>query len=226
MVDPLGDEKDKAERRLLRILKERLNGQYEDVVKLLGDPPDITNLTPEFWQTEAGKMLSAVRPELETLALTAGQQVIATGVGVAWDLVAEQAVEWAAQHAGELINGINEVTRRQVGKAIERFFRTPGQTVGDLAKSLEPWFSPARAEGIAVTEITRAAAEGSRVAIEVARAGGYNLEPVWHTNRDELVCDICGPNDNKPESEWQQVSGPPPAHPRCRCWVTYRTVKQ
>lgn len=221
LVDPLGDAKDSAERRLLRLIKERLNGQYEQVVKLLGDPPDLANLTQEFWATEMGKMLSVVRPEIEALALQAGEQVIAAGVGVAWDLVAEQAAEWAANHAGTMIAGVTETTRTQVGKVVERYFREAGATTGDLARSLEPWFSPTRAEAIAVTEVTTAAAEGGRAAAQAAEAAGYTMDPVWHTNRDELVCAICGPNDGKRKSEGWTVEGIP-AHTRCRCWQTYK----
>jgi len=207
----------------LRLIKVRLNKQYEQVVKLLGNPPDPGNLTEEFWSTEAGMMLSVVRPEIEALALQAGEQVIAAGVGVAWDLVAEQAAEWAANHAGTMIAGVTETTRKQVGKVVERYFRTPGQTTGDLARSLETWFSTARAEAIAVTEVTTAAAEGTRAAAQVAEAAGYTMDPVWHTNRDEVVCAICGPNDGKRKSEGWTVADIPPAHPRCRCFVTYRT---
>ena len=221
MVDPLGDEKDKAERRLLRLIKERLNGQYEQVVKLLGDPPDLANLTQEFWATETGKMLAAVRPELEALALQAGEQIIATGVGIAWDLVAEGAATWAAEHAGRMIAGVTETTRTQVGKVVERYFRESGQSTGDLARSLEPWFSPARAEAIAVTEVTTAAAEGTRAAAQVAEAAGYTMDPVWHTNRDDLVCAICAPNDGKRKSEGWTVEAIP-GHVRCRCWQTYK----
>ena len=205
----------------MRLIKGRLNKQYEQVVKLLGNPPDPGNLTEEFWSTEAGMMLSVVRPEIEALALQAGEQIIATGVGVAWDLVAEQAAEWAANHAGRLIAGVTETTRTQVGKVVERYFREPGTTTGDLARSLEPWFSPARAEAIAVTEVTTAAAEGTRAAAQVAEGAGYTMDPVWHTNRDDLVCAICAPNDGKRKSEGWTVEAIP-GHVRCRCWQTYK----
>ena len=183
----------------------------------------MSRLTEEFWRGATGKMLTAVRPELETLALQAGEQMIASGVGIAWDLVAEQAAVWATEHAGQMIAKITETTRRQVGRSVERYFREGGTTTGDLQRSLGPWFSPARAESIAVTEVTTAAAEGGRVAAQVARDAGYHMEPVWHTNRDEVVCTICGPNDGKRRSEGWTVAQVP-AHPRCRCWETYEVT--
>ena len=215
----------RGERKLMRLLKERLNGQFEDVMRLLGDPPDLNNLTDEFWATEAGRMLADLRPELQGLALLAGEQVLATGVGVAWELVAEQAARWAAQHSGELVRGITDTTRRYVGTSVERYFREAGTTTGYLQRSLEPWFGATRAESIAVTEVTRAAAEGSRIAAQEAENAGYHMEPVWHTNRDDVTCAICAPNDGKMRSEgW--TTGGIPAHPRCRCFETYKVSRR
>jgi hypothetical protein len=39
---------------------------------------------------------------------------------------------------------------------------------------------------------------------------------VWHTQRDEKVCEICGPLDGKNQRFWEDKSeGGPPAHPNC-----------
>lgn len=47
------------------------------------------------------------------------------------------------------------------------------------------------------------------------------MEQVWRTSGDERVCPICGPLNGKRKSEgWSGVTGPPPAHVNCRCWVT------
>jgi hypothetical protein len=76
-----------------------------------------------------------------------------------------------------------------------------------------------------VTEVTRAYAAGELEGVKLAEAAGYRMEQVWHTNRDELVCAICAPNDGKGRSQGWTVAGPP-AHPRCRCWLTSRMAKQ
>jgi hypothetical protein len=67
-----------------------------------------------------------------------------------------------------------------------------GEPLDALIADLEPIFGPGRAELVASTEVTRAYARGT---LEGYRAAGYG------------------------ETEPEQV---PPAHPRCRCWITLR----
>jgi HK97 family phage portal protein len=220
-VDPNGDAKDRAEARLKRILKERLNGQLQEVLALLGEPPNVNNLTAAFWETQAGALLHDLRPELERMAREAGTRLIVEqGIGVDWALVAEQAALWAEQYAYDLVRGLDDTTRRVLGEAVTRFIREGG-TLGDLVDSLKPYFGEARAEAIAVTEVTRAFAQGELAAVAQAQAMGFKLEPVWQTNNDELVCSVCGPNHDKPRSKGWTVQGYPPAHPRCRCWINH-----
>lgn len=215
-IDPNADYKAEAEKRLFRLFKERLNGQFEDVMRTLGDPPDWTKLTDEFWKTQAGKMLSGIRPAIQQIAQDAATEMMAGGVGVDWTLVAEEAAQWARAYVGELITNVTQVTKEAVRVAVEDFIRTPGLTMGDLQASLEHLFNPIRADMIAVTETTRAYAEGERLTAAEAKAAGINLVPYWNTNNDDLVCPVCGPRNGLPTAEM------PPAHPRCRCWLTHK----
>ena len=86
-------------------------------------------------------------------------------------------------------------------------------------------FSEDRARMIAVTEVTRAFAEGNMAAW---RESGVIERRRWNTNNDELVCPICGPRHNMVVDMGASFDGidNPPAHPRCRCWVTPVVVEQ
>jgi hypothetical protein len=220
--------RDEDERRMLRLLKARLNGQFDDVMSLLGDPPDMNNLTDEFWTTEAGRMLADVRPELERLAMRATVAASAVAsIPVIWDeaVIFAEAARRAASYGYDLIRGITDNTRQAVQEAVRRFVETPGRTIGQLRDELTPIFNERRAQTIAVTETTRAYSEGSELVRQQLGGSGINMEKMWRTSGDERVCPICGPNNDKPEREWTQVSGPPPAHPNCRCWVTLRVPR-
>jgi hypothetical protein len=94
----------------------------------------------------------------------------------------------------------------------------------ELEALLEPVFGKVRAEAIAVTEITRAASAALDEYQAQLDDAGVMMEKVWRTNRDELVCPLCGPLNGKPETEWGD-HGPPPRHPRCRCFCTL-TLKE
>ena len=220
-LDPLGAEKDAAEARMLRLLKSRLNGQADAVMAALGDPPDLNNLSPEFWETEAGALIATIRPELEAMAM-AGAVAASAGVAVLWDeaVIAREAAEWAGRYAYDLVMGLDANTLALLRVVVPRFIQTPGMTIGQLRRELIPAFGERRAQTIAVTETTRAFQAGQRVIQRELERGGLRRLRKWNTAGDERVCDLCGPLENQTEDEWSGTDGPP-RHPSCRCWTTF-----
>lgn len=101
-------------------------------------------------------------------------------------------------------------------------------------------FSPARADRIAITEVTRAIASGN---LDAWRSTGYVTGKRWDTANDEKVCVVCGrlhgqivdinrgwtfmPEDlaGPENAELKRALGnvdaitilQPPAHVNCRC---------
>lgn len=72
-------------------------------------------------------------------------------------------------------------------------------------------FAPARAETIAITEVTRLMGRGAQLQYQAA---GYN-EWEWRTAEDSFTCDLCAPMDG----QRYPISHPfEPRHMRCRCW--------
>jgi hypothetical protein len=223
--DQNGDAKDRWERRILRLMRKRLGDQMKDVLKILGWPPDFDNLDEAFWESATGQMITDLRPMIEAMATDASQTMIeSTGVGVDWALVAQDASQWATRYTFDLVRGVTETTREALRRKIAAFVETPGMTREQLEESLRPLFGDARASMIAVTETTRAYAEGERETARRAQEQGFRLEPKWHTANDELVCNICGPNEGKLQTEGWTVDWPP-AHVNCRCWVTHEWVQ-
>lgn len=230
--DPLMAVRDADERRMFKKMRALLGDQFEAVLQKLGDPPQARWLDDKFWFTEEGKMAVELRPELQRLALRVTEpQMIPAALTDIWsrEEFNWEAVGWASSHAGELVSQITEATRKDIAKAVTLFTYTTGETVGELAGAIAPLrdtlgntFGETRARRIAITETTRAYSQGMNIIQRKIGRAGINMEKVWQTANDEKVCPICGPNDGKPEREWTQVSGPPPAHPNCRCWVTLR----
>lgn len=220
--DPDADDKDYYESRFGRIWRVNLNGQLQRIMERLGDPPDMTRLDSQFWTADDQEVIRVIRPELERMALDAAETTMRLlPVGFEWGLIADDAAQWAAEHAGQLISRIDETTRRAIARKIQQFINTPGMTVGELEQSLAPQFSGRRAELIAVTEVTDAYAAGTEIIRARADGMGFHMEPVWNTSNDELVCVICGPNDGKRKSEGWTTRGPGSnTHPGCRCWET------
>ena len=174
----------------------------------------------EFWNVETEEMWTTIQEILIAMAYVSAQTTVETvGIGVDLGLVAESALDWAQGYSFELIKGINATTQRAVSKAVQQFIETPGMQQKDLIGMLDPLFGPARAQSIAVTEVTRAYAEGAGIAkTEIERLSGLQMTHIWNTNNDALVCGICEPlNQTKQGAAWWEF---PPAHPNCRCWIT------
>lgn len=146
-----------------------------------------------------------------------------------WSLVNSEAAEWARRYAYTLVRAIDDVTRAALRQAVAAFIETPGMTLADVAAAL-PLAGP-RAELVAVTEVTRAYAEGQKLAGErmAAQFPDVAVRKRWFTNRDDRVCPICAPLHNQEVDRQAKFSSAgialelPPAHPRCRCWIDYRT---
>lgn len=116
-------------------------------------------------------------------------------------------------------------------------------------ESPEVVFNPRRAEVLAATEVTRAITRAETDARRTshserrAEAGqgpaeqtppevtpplvvGDGLIATWHTREDGRVCSTCHPLNEQPESVWAgEFPSGPPAHPNCRCFLTYEPAE-
>ena len=86
-----------------------------------------------------------------------------------------------------------------------------------------------RAQNIARTELAFAYNAGAYGATKDAQAQGYigDCVKVWLTAYDERVCPICSAMDDEKRNIDETFSNGkllPPAHPSCRCAVTYEEI--
>ena len=82
-------------------------------------------------------------------------------------------------------------------------------------------FSPARAELIARTEVTRANSYGSLGGYKAAKDAGVNVKKAWHP--DDEACEICLGNaddgDIDLDDSFSSGDDAPPGHPNCECSI-------
>jgi hypothetical protein len=165
----------------------------------------------------------AMRRNIETIArLFADEMRIEVGVAVNVDaLLADWAEEATRRQVEELLY---PYTRDYIARAVAAWRRMPGADRAELVAMIEPVVGAKRAETVAITAATEAAAAGVRAYRDGLRTE-HNLEYVmiWETANDERVCPICGALHSKREDEWGGRSGPP-AHPRCRCGVRLERI--
>lgn len=154
-------------------------------------------------------------------AIFGTQKQVADGIAVDWMLANDMAADWARGYSFSLVSGIEDTTKRYLQREVSGF-ATSGETFQQFSRRMvdASVFSPTRAQMIAVTEVTRSYAQGN---VQAWTASGVTEGKEWNTANDELVCPICGPLDGKQTKLDGKFDGSyegPPAHPRCRCWLT------
>jgi len=189
--------------------------QRKQLLKYLGDPPNINNIPASFWNDGAAAIRQTLQPALAKMAFEqAMTRVDEFGVEVSWQLINQNAVRWAEKYTFDLVKGIDETSQKLVSQAIADFFGKR-QTRAELEAQLVDAFGPTRASAIAVTETTRAASQGDEEILQELADAGIVMDEYWETDQDELVCDICEPLEGKLRGDgWDE---PPPAHVNCRC---------
>lgn len=180
-------------------------------------------LPPDFWTEEQRHLIAVIRPRLQSLALAgvnaATRKLEETGIFFDTGLAHAEAVEWARTYTDNLLNQLGTTTERVIGEMLANYAETPGATIGELVNQLKPVLdgNDVRAWRVAVTETTRAFAEGNAIAYRQAglprvlfhaplhvncrctdrakRLSTGEWVVVWETNKDELVCTkpVMGP---------------------------------
>lgn len=227
MVLQLDPEDEDAEEQIRRQLEKRFerelaaafDDQFEDLL------PD--GASDEVIRNAAGQVAATSEPVRDVLrrnlqsgtelGVSVAAETLAT-IGMAFDfnLANTQAARWASEYSYELIRGINSTTEARMQQAISDWFREESTTVRELAKELEPTFGRKRAQLIAITETSRANAQG---AIAGYAESGIVHEIEWLTAADERRCPTCSALHGTRTTLRGTFPGgyTVPAHPRCRC---------
>jgi hypothetical protein len=187
----------------------------------LEEPP------PDFWHEEKKKLRDVILP-LFLLAMTIRMEETA-GIPelpyIDFDTFMGSAQSWASNYVYDLVSGITNKTQLSLQSAFASFF-SGGIGEAELRSRIAYWFSPYRAETIAITEVTRAVQSGMDYIFGtiLQKYPGFGLEETWKTAGDERVCELCSPLDGTPKGVlW---FSPPPLHPRCRCEREIKLIRK
>jgi hypothetical protein len=211
------------ERQLAKVLSKDLRDELKKLLDYLGDPPNLLNVPADYWKNGWKTIQKHVEPFLVAIFV---QQAIDSMIEISLDLdpavINTDAIEWASRNSEEWLQQTFNRTYEGVGTLVPKAFEE-GWTTKELAKALEQYYSPKRAEMIAITELTRAQVEGEKAYQErLFQLTGVRKVPIWKTANDERVCPVCGPKNEMPiiDNEY------PPAHPRCRCNLAHKSEEK
>jgi hypothetical protein len=182
--------------------------------------------SPSFW-TDQMELLFRLLSPLVTQAVLDGLEEMmwldsAEGV-LDWAIINDRAMTFASQYSFKLVKDITDTSRKVLQDTISSWVESGeglSSLIGQLGKG--DLYGPARGLLIAVSETTRAFAEGNLMVIQEAARHGFVKGQEWDTARDELVCPICGELDSIRVGVDENYPGGikgPPAHPGCRCGI-------
>jgi len=236
LANRMGVEADFA-RRLSRLTSR----QRRELREMLGNPPDIRNVSEadwNRWEEERRRelalillaiILAALNQHAEEL-LPAGQQPSDETRTQAYRQALLRAQAIAADSARSSIQSAKEIVI-----ASGELIRTG--TAADIEGVLASALGPDRDAVTAATTTTLAQTEGTNATQLLLAAFSLNLVTRWQTEKDGKVCPICRPLHGKSVDLWdvvlQNLPGPgggravdeiirnggPPAHPNCRCYL-------
>jgi len=193
----------------------------------------ITNpLDAVFWQMEDiafnDEMQSIILRTLQAGAQD-GANVLPLGAAdlINWNVVSDKALSWLRTYKLTNLTGITQTQRKLITEAVDDWLQS-GQHLDYLSDMLEVVVGEPRAKMIAMTETTRAFAQGNQIAWEASNVVGQKR---WFTAMDDRVCPICSQLAEQYASlhggwlyetklgEGMNILNPP-AHTNCRCRVT------
>ena len=85
------------ERELAKTISSLEGRQARQLLKILGDPPKLDDITLELWETMGKEMLGVLTPATINTSLLAAENVVnSIPIGVNWDMVNQRAASWAS----------------------------------------------------------------------------------------------------------------------------------
>jgi len=192
----------------------------EQLEAALGRGETLADLPLDAWDNLAASLEEAIRPRLEAAYIEAARELSdALAYGLDENALELAAQGWAEAYGFDLVTDINATSRDRLSSVLTDFFAAPMNNQ-ELSERLTAIYGPGRANTIAITEVTRSAAEGQAWVARQLGAAGVTMIPIWETRLDEFVCRVCGPrHDTAQGTSWFML---PPAHTGCRCGVRYQ----
>lgn len=191
-----------------------------------GWPQGVDAIPWTKWAEYGDDLQKLFDPLVYNVFLTSARRLAKeAGVDFSWEMMNRRAANYANIYSYSLVKDITDKDRELLQKTVTQYYKE-GMSLEEAVELIEesPAFGKARAELIAITEVTRTSVAGEYLQAEALRDQGWDLVPVWQTRYDEFVCPRCGPRHDIPRlDEWTPDgwTDPPPAHPRCRCWLNW-----
>ena len=206
------------ERRVYKLIADKLAARVDDTAAAIA-AGDYTRIDTD--------LRNILTEEVAQAVLRAGANRVTPIAGIP-NAQSRQLVEQALQQVessylsaywNPFLQDLSETERDYIARVVQQAQSTVGYTTDDIRNALS-MFGDLRAQRIAFTEPTRAAAQQMNALQQLATQRGINTQRVWRIINDLEVCDECIDLDGTNETEWSaKYPDGPPAHVNCRCVI-------
>lgn len=208
--------RDKLEAEYFRNLNQLSSRHRRELKALLGDSPDLGRVPQAFWQKVEKEREDEIAAILILLFLLAGDRM---RQGTNATTSEQQAETFARTHARRVSSSY---TRHSIERLTTKLSEPEPPPTGQIVDDV---FSDERDENIVVTTTTEARQAGAEDAVQEFNA--TSPDDTWVTEKDARVCPICRPLDGTKRDNWtRKFPSGPPAHPRCRCEISYKFERE
>lgn len=197
----------------------------KDLERLMGDPPDINNVPPEFWERvkrDNEERLLAVMLLLFAGSAEATGKIKRTTTTDTGETIAQRAERYAAERSAFVSDKIVDTTKKNLERVSQKWREMTAKGIpvpkAVIVDATRTQFGDARAQTIATTEVTKARTEGDREGAFVRF--GRSVLQVW-TLGPCKHCTFCPMVAGTDISCWGQFSEGPPAHVNCCCSIRF-----
>jgi HK97 family phage portal protein len=212
------------ERRVYRLIADKLAARVDDTAAAIA-AGDYTRIDTD--------LRNILTEEVAQAVLRAGANRVTPIAGIP-NAQSRQLVEQALQQVessylsaywNPFLQDLSETERDYIARVVQQAQSTVGYTTDDIRNALS-MFGDLRAQRIAFTEPTRAAAQQMNALQQLATQRGINTQRVWRIINDLEVCDECAEElDGTTEDVWAvKYPDGPPAHVNCRCVIVLQLM--
>lgn len=216
----------------LLIIKELRNEQYTEALKVIDGISEFNIQKTEYisWAEDQFKDYAIKTSTILQVAGEKGatyQEVINTKAGFSTEINQPSVKNWADLHAGELITGINETTRKRINKLIVKALDEwmSKQELKEILKT-DFWFWEYRANLIVRNELKKAYTQWKKIQFAQWQKHSWMRGwKDWISQDDDRVTELCFLNDKAGtipfDKEFPSWDMEPPRFPWCRCSIAY-----
>lgn len=218
-------EREKIEALFGRRMRGESAKHEKELTRLLGSPPDVRNVPPEFWEqvrSDQQERLASILALIFMSSARAVGNVSGRDRAINGSSFSDRAEQFASDRAGFIAERMAQTTQKHLERKSQewRNLSNRGVTIpaNEVHQASHIEFGDSRIQMVVTTETTKATTEGSREG--AFTRFGSDTHQVWALGPCQH-CTFCPLVTGTDIDCWGSFVDGPPAHPNCCCHIRF-----